>query len=98
MICPPTTEGVAQRAAGDSAGRIHERSDHTSPRPVVIVIQGEEDRAVSVSENRRVAREMERLGMRYRYLEIAGAGHDLSEVPVAEEVFGFFLGGGASTP
>lgn len=64
----------------------------------VIIVQGEKDRAVSVSENRRVAREMERLGMRYRYLEIAGAGHDLSSVPVAEAVFEFFLGDGAASP
>ncbi|MEM9404741.1 MAG: PHB depolymerase family esterase [Acidobacteriota bacterium] len=56
-----------------------------------IVIQGAEDRAVSVSANRRLARTMKELGGTHRYVELPGVGHDLSKVDVAGEVFRFFL-------
>lgn len=64
--------------------------DHIAGIPA-IVIQGAEDRAVSVPANRRLAREMKGLGMTHRYVELPGVGHDLSEIDVAGEVFRFFL-------
>ena len=56
-----------------------------------IVVQGAEDRAVSVPANRRLVRTMERLDMTHRYVELPGVGHDLSSIDVAGEVFRFFL-------
>ncbi len=57
----------------------------------VLMVQGEKDTAVSVPENRRIAREMKELGMGFTYVEYRGAGHDLSDHDVMGEVFRFFL-------
>lgn len=56
-----------------------------------IMIQGADDRAVSVSANRRLSRTLLELGGSHRYVELPGVGHDLSKIDVAGEVFRFFV-------
>ncbi len=56
----------------------------------VIVVVGDEDKAVSVRIIRRWVRRMQSLAMVHRFVELAGERHDLSHVNFLPLVFRFF--------
>lgn len=63
--------------------------EHMRGLPIVVVI-GDQDRAVSLHAVRRWAKRMSELGMTHRYIELPGMGHDLSSVNFLPLVFAFF--------
>ncbi len=56
--------------------------------PVLVVI-GDQDKAVSLRSVRRWVRRMGQLGMAYQFVELPGMGHDLSRVQFLPLVFAF---------
>ena len=64
--------------------------------PVILVV-GDQDRAVSVGTIRRWAKRMEELEMTHQFVELPGLGHDLTQVNFLPLVFEFFKRYGVKT-
>jgi len=81
---------AAVGATAPAAGGLSPASLEPAAAVPMVLVHGDADEAVSVSQTRRWAEQMRELMMKYEYYEIRGGGHRDAIIVGAPKVFAFF--------